>query len=132
MRFAGWLYLVRNGNESSASEIYSSWKVTGNQVRHPKHLGIAQPSTGAKLFTLTAIVSLKVKQIDFIKLDVDGFESAVIAGGLEVLQRDKPIDLLGIGAIRAIERGSSFAELLGLLHEVGYKLVRLENQSPLS
>lgn len=133
MQFAGWLYLVKNGNDSWACEIYSSWRVTGNQARHPKHLGIAQPSTGAKLLTLDSYRDAsKVNHIDLIKLDVDGFESAVIAGGLEVLQRDKPIVCLELAPYALLERGSSFAELLGLLQECGYKLVRLENRSPLS
>ena len=123
--------LVRIGSENSASEIYSSWKVTGNQVRHPKHLGIAQPTTGAKTFTLDSYCERAgVKKIDFIKLDVDGFESDVIAGALKVLQRDRPVICLELAPYALTERRSSLAELLRLLHQVGYRLVYLENQSP--
>ena len=127
------IQLVKNGNDSLACEIYSSWKVTGNQARHPKHLGIAQPSTGAKLLTLDRYCEVsRIKHIDFIKLDVDGFESAVIAGGLEVLKRYQPIICLELAPYALLERGSSFAELLGLLQECGYKLIRFENRSRLS
>ncbi len=32
-------------------EIYSSWKVTGHQPRHKKHLGIAKSTEGARTTT---------------------------------------------------------------------------------
>jgi FkbM family methyltransferase len=45
-------------------------------------------------------VAAKVKRVDFIKVDVEGAEEAVIAGLMEVLRRDRPCLVLEFNAAR--------------------------------
>jgi FkbM family methyltransferase len=114
-------------------EVYSSWKVVGDERRHPKHLGIAQSTEDATVLTLDGYCqSSKLSRIDFIKLDVDGFETEVLSGGLQTLQRDLPAICLELAPYALEERGSSLAELLGVLKSVGYRLLSLTRLRDLS
>jgi FkbM family methyltransferase len=108
-------------------QIYSSWKVVGDEPRHPKHLGIAQSTDGASVITLDGYFqNVYVSKIDFVKLDVDGFETDVLAGGIQTLRRDLPTICLELAPYALEERGSSLAELLAVLKNLGYFLVNLE------
>jgi FkbM family methyltransferase len=121
--------LGRSSGLSSPGEIYSSWKVVGNEPRHPKHLGIAQSTSGAMNFALDDYCRTNnIVRVDLIKLDVDGFESEVIAGGLDVLQRNRPMICLELAPYVLEERGSSLDELLSLLTSRGYKLTTLTEE----
>jgi FkbM family methyltransferase len=121
--------LGRSGGCRSSGEIYSSWKVIGNEPRHSKHLGIAQSTSGAINLSLDDYCRANnIARVDLIKLDVDGFESEVIAGGLDVLQRDRPVICLELAPYVLEERGSSLDELLSLLASRGYKLTTLTEQ----
>jgi FkbM family methyltransferase len=48
-----------------------------------------------QLFTLDELIAeQQLTQLDFVKIDVEGYELEVLAGGIETLQRFKPIVLL--------------------------------------
>jgi len=122
--------LGRKGDQSSSGEIYSSWKVGGNEPRHPKHLGIAQSTTGAINLSLDDYCRTNhISRVDLVKLDVDGFESEVIAGGMDILRRDRPVICMELAPYVLEERGSSLEELLSLLTSCGYKLGSLTGES---
>ena len=114
-------------------EIYSSWKVIGHEPRHEKHLGIAKSTEGGRTTTLDEYWgSMGANRMDFIKLDVDGFEAEVIRGGKRTLGRWQPSICLELSPYVLEERGSSFTELYDLLRECGYKLVDLRNKSSIT
>jgi FkbM family methyltransferase len=120
--------LIGNRQREFSDEIYSSWKVVGADVRHPKHLGIAQSTTGATAMRLDRYCQKQcIAKVDFVKLDVDGFESEVIAGGMQVLKRDRPKICMELAPYVLAERGSSLDELLSLLTQCDYKLTDLSN-----
>jgi FkbM family methyltransferase len=124
--------LGRKGDLSSSGEVYSSWKVSGNEPRHPKHFGIAQSTSGAVNLSLDEYGRKNnISRVDLVKLDVDGFESEVIAGGVGTLQRDRPVICMELAPYVLEERGSSLAELLSLLTNCGYRLTDL-TQEPLA
>jgi len=109
-------------------EIYSSWKVVGEERRHPKHLGIAQPSDAATILTLDDYCSnSNISGIGFIKLDVDGFETEVLSGGIQTLRRDLPTICVELAPYALEERGSSLKELLAVLGNLGYRLRNLKD-----
>jgi len=76
---------------------------------------------------LDAVASrLNLGRIDFIKIDVEGHEAPVIEGGLELIRRDRPVQIIETGLeddatrrrLRDMLGGASY-ELLGTLHDHG-------------
>jgi FkbM family methyltransferase len=121
-----------SNNLSAKVEIYSSWKVVGNERRHPKHRGIAQTTEGAISITLDDYCDRSnISKIDFIKLDVDGFETEVLSGGIHRLSRDLPTICMELAPYALQERGSSLEELFEVLKTFGYRLVSLKCFKPL-
>jgi len=110
-------------------EIYSSWKVVGSERRHPKHFGIAQPTSEAAVLTLDDYCkNSNLSRIGFVKLDVDGFETEVLSGAIKTLRRDLPTICMELAPYALEERGSSLTELLAVLRSLGYRLRNLNNQ----
>lgn len=70
----------------------------------------------------------KVEKIDFVKIDVDGYEYKVLKGAIEVLKKDKPIICMEIGNSKVhhnledygIDKGYSLQEIISLMEEIGY------------
>ena len=54
------------------------------------------------------------RRIDFIKIDVEGAEEAVIAGMLATLRRDRPLLVLEFNAARARDPGALLATLCAI------------------
>src|SRR5690606_2608363 len=74
-----------------AETIYSSWPLEGTKELHEKHLGAAESTAGAVPIKLDDFLdSAGVARIDFIKMDVDGFECHVLGGAQETLRKHKP------------------------------------------
>jgi FkbM family methyltransferase len=53
--------------------------------------------------------------IEFIKIDVEGFEYEVIAGGIELIKRDKPAILFEVNAHYLLGKGVTLQSLVDLL-----------------
>jgi FkbM family methyltransferase len=121
--------LGRSNGLNSPGEIYSSWKVGGDEPRHPKHFGIAKSAAGAINLSLDDYCRTNnISCADVIKLDVDGFESEVIAGGIDTLRRNRPVICMELAPYVLEERGSSLEELLSLLSSCGYRLTKLTGE----
>jgi FkbM family methyltransferase len=120
--------LTYESKSDRSVEIYSSWKVVGEERRHPKHLGIAQSTGAAALLTLDDYCNnANLCGISFVKLDVDGFETEVLSGGIETLRRDLPTICMELAPYALEERGSSLTELLSVLGSLGYHLLSLKD-----
>ena len=61
-----------------------------------------------------------VKEIDFIKLDVDGYEYKVIQGGINSIKKFKPIMIIEFSNYTLVECGDSLESLADLLASLGY------------
>jgi FkbM family methyltransferase len=73
-------------------------------------------------------------EIDFVKLDVEGHEPAVIRGMMSIISKNRPIILSEINEywLRSCSH-SSGAEYVGLLKSLGYDVFDVKNlQHPLS
>lgn len=66
---------------------------------------------------LDSLESIKALRIGFIKIDVEGLESEVIEGGLDLLRRDQPTLLV---EAEERHRPGAIASLRGLLEPLGY------------
>ncbi|MBS1964080.1 MAG: FkbM family methyltransferase [Bdellovibrionales bacterium] len=124
-------FLVANEDAGVAKEIYSSWPLTAEPGSHALHLGTAKSTSGARAETLDHYLAKRgVERVDWIKLDVDGYEHAVLAGGRKTLSRFKPKILMEFAPYLAEEAGYSFGEILGWLREEGYRGIEVENRVP--
>ena len=74
------------------SSIYSSWNLASKGIKHIKHLGEKKSTDESNSLTLDEFVIInKISNVDFIKLDVDGFEYDVLKGGMNFLKEKTPI-----------------------------------------
>jgi FkbM family methyltransferase len=106
---------------SQAAEFYASWNLKEQSNVHARHRGALRSADGAASLTLDGLVAnLKLERLDFIKLDVDGAECDVLAGGHDTLARLRPLILFEFSPYALEERGCDGATLLGVLREHGY------------
>jgi FkbM family methyltransferase len=120
--------LTKSGADDPG-EIYSSWKVIGLESRHQKHLGIPQSTEGARTASLDEYFeNAGIQKLDFIKLDVNGFEVEVIKGGINTLRHFRPRICMELSPYLLEERATSAEELLSELRECGYQLVDLKSK----
>ncbi len=69
--------------------------------------------------------TLALTRLDFIKIDVEGWEMHVLRGGEKTIARFKPIIMLEMVEHFLRRAGSNCDELLGFLHQHGYKTMHL-------
>ena len=104
--------------------IPSSWSLSGQSEDklHPVHLGTYNSLDKAQESTL--VDSLKeqgVHKVDFIKLDVDGFELPILRGAEAMLRRDRPPILMEFAPYIYEEHGYTLQDLSRFLLELGYE-----------
>lgn len=106
---------------SQPAEFYASWNLKEQSNVHERHRGALRSAEGAVPLTLDGLVAdLKLERLDFIKLDVDGAECDVLAGGRDTLARLRPQILFEFSPYALEERGCDAPTLLGMLREHGY------------
>jgi FkbM family methyltransferase len=104
-------------------ELYSSWPLAAAPDLHSKHLGRMQSTEGATVATLDEIIDQHgIDQVRLIKIDVDGFECAVLKGGKKLLSDFRPVIVMELCPYVLAEHDGSVHELLGILKEAQYKL----------
>ena len=102
--------------------VYSSWNLDLNSEQHSKHKGIKKETIDSKIYTLDEFTDLKnIKDVDFIKLDVDGFELDVIKGGSKYLKMFKPPIFMELAPYLYNEFGYSIDELINNLRSLNYE-----------
>ncbi len=109
--------------------IYSSWPLESDKRLHDKHGGAAKSTAGAKPQKLDVALNA-APRVDFIKLDVDGFECHVLGGARETLRKHRPTILMELAPYCLVERNRSLVELLGILQGAGYRLFHLDGTTP--
>lgn len=62
----------------------------------------------------------KINRIDFIKLDVDGYEYKIIQGARDTLKRDKPFIVMELGIYTLQAVGDNGYDLANALSDIGY------------
>lgn len=75
----------------------------------------------------------QISKIDFIKIDVEGFEYAVLAGGKKSIMQSKPIMFIELDDNNMRENNKSARELIELLLSFGYReIFRADNLIPVT
>jgi len=62
----------------------------------------------------------QIQRIDFMKVDIEGFEPRLLKAGQKSLDRFKPAMLIELNTQVLVRAGSSVEELLGSLRKLGY------------
>lgn len=79
--------------------------------------------------TVDALCSELGFRPDVVKIDVEGYELAVLRGALRTLREERPALFLELHPQRLRELGSSAGEVAGLLAELGYRIFDLNDAS---
>lgn len=78
---------------------------------------------GACTVTVTTLDSLNLPICDFIKIDVEGMEHAVLLGALETIERCRPLILLECNNAASTNYGEDDDAAEDLLKELGYRKI---------
>jgi len=126
------LMLVADPADDVEPAIYSSWPLSDAEGLHEKHRGKMMSTTGARAVTLDQFVAeRKLDAVHFIKIDVDGNEPAVLAGGSETLRRFRPQILMEFAPYLFKDSLDGFESMLQLLDELGYAFIDANTGKPL-
>ncbi len=84
--------------------------------------------------TLDRVVEERhISKIDFIKLDVEGYEHAVLLGGKNTITKSKPVMFIELDDSNLVENNSSARALIQTLQSYGYsEIYRADNLTPIS
>lgn len=82
----------------------------------------SETKEGAKLIALD---DLYLPQLNFLKMDIEGFERKALAGGRKTIVKHKPIIFLEINKAALARNGSSFADIRAYLGTLGYHRDRI-------
>ena len=116
---------LTSGVELAVPEsVYSSWLLSDNPGDvHHMHAGSLKSTVGARSETIDSfVINEKLERIDFIKLDVDGYETDVISGGKLTLEKFKPLVYFEYAPYVQQERGLPDGELLRRFSDFGYDI----------
>jgi len=70
--------------------VHSSWKFSSKSHKHKIHRGTLK-QTSNKTQSLSQLLQKTKKKIDFIKIDVDGYEMEVLKSGQKIIKKYKPL-----------------------------------------
>ena len=124
--------LVSNENILVEKELFSSWPLVGSDNLHEKHKGQLMATVGASAVTLDNFIKENnITQIDFIKLDVDGFEYSVLSGGEKILEIFKPTILMELAPYLFKDQKDEFIKMIELYKKLGYFFYDANNRNTL-
>lgn len=76
-------------------------------------------SNGDDVIT-TVLDSYEFGEVSFIKIDVEGYETKVLRGALETINRSRPVMLIEVNCAALVRAGSSSEELYELIKSLNY------------
>jgi FkbM family methyltransferase len=127
------LMLAASDSKIAENHIHSSWPLVPSDNLHAEHLGRLQSTEGARAISLdTYLKQAAVRRVDFIKLDVDGFECEVLEGARHCLDTFRPTILMELAPYVLRERGSSPQYLMAILRRSGYRFTTLDGKEILN
>jgi FkbM family methyltransferase len=109
------IYNFGLGNENITSEM--------NQINYDSswvNIGDLSVGTGGEQINIKTIDSLDLPKIDFIKIDVQGYEKFVLEGGIETIKKDKPTLIVELENFQLIKFGHNDSDIFTLLKDIGY------------
>jgi FkbM family methyltransferase len=112
-----------------AEKIFSSWPLATPFDAHPEHGGVSQATTGATVTTLDNLVTeMGLKFVDYLKLDVDGYEVEVLRGACQTLHHLKPLIFFEHSPYGIVEKDYDPNEMTEILSSAGYRFADLKGR----
>ena len=104
-------------------QMYSSWPLTHGPALHERHGGRLMGTTGARVSSVDDYVrEARIQRIDLMKIDVDGYESAVLCGAHSTLASLRPPIVMEFAPYVLDEAGTSVEGLCEILRRHRYHL----------
>lgn len=122
--------VIENIGVSNISEVKdvlfrSSWTIDNTLIEE------ANKSSKVQFVRLDDYVKeVHLERVDFIKLDVDGYEYKVISGALETLRKFKPDIIMELGDYSLRLVGDSIEELMTEIYSLGYEFCSEKDFKP--
>lgn len=114
---------LSDGKQTIPDGFSASWNVLSYQEEPTVHGGRHCAATATPSTTIDEFVKTnEINRLDFIKIDVDGFEPFIIRGAEKTLARFRPSILLELCPYILEEHKSSLHELMNLLSGLNYTL----------
>ena len=111
-------------NSKKPNKVWSSWNFDNSDKKHQKHLGtLKEIRQNAYLKLDQFIKNENLNSVDFIKLDVDGYELDVLTSGEDFLKKNKPIIFIEIAPYLYPEFGYSCEELIKFIQKLNYSFL---------
>jgi len=128
------LFVHQLGIGDQAGELELHLSGTGSSFDNSFNDNITLPTISVAVDTLdNQAQQLKLKKVDFIKIDVEGFEQQVLEGAAKTIERDQPVLFIEIAdGLRGRQyRNPNYARTLRWLAEYGYQIWRSTEDSRL-
>ena len=120
-------------NQKKPDSIYSSWNLNSKKIKHITHLGEKKDTHNTLSKTLDEfILENKIHQLDFIKLDVDGYEYYVLKGGFNFLKKKKPPIFMELAPYLYKEYGYNKDMIINLIESLNYEFYDLKSLKKIS
>ena len=115
-------------NKEKPDAIYSSWNLNSKKLKHITHFGEKKDTHNTQSTTLDQfILENKIHELDFIKLDVDGYEYYVLEGGSNFLKKKNPPIFMELAPYLYEEYGYNKAMMIDLIKSLNYEFYDLKN-----
>ncbi len=112
------LFITEN---KKPQKVWSSWNFEKLDNKHQKHMGTLKEIRENSYIGLEKFIeNEKLTNVDFIKLDVDGYELDVLKSGKIFLAKSKPIIFIEIAPYLYPEFGYSCEELVKFIINLNY------------
>lgn len=105
---------LSNTKEQRELHFKTSWRIDGSEKEDKEVESI-------ELLTLDEYLYAKDISVDFIKIDVDGYELKIIEGAIKTLRKNKPVLLLELGVHTLRQVDHSLSDLIDCLFSNDYK-----------
>lgn len=103
---------------------------TVSMVDCPGNLGASQTTEGDDIMCIP-LDGMQLNEIDFLKIDAEGDEIAILNGAAQTLERYRPVMLVELNEYAMASRGLTGADLIRCIESHGYKPQIIDsNQNP--
>lgn len=100
------------GEKAGEIELFTVTRSSGTASIRPSTQGASRPVGRITLKPLDQIVEEKNLEVDFLKIDTEGYEDEVLKGAIKILQQHRPVVFLELSSEYAISSKSAIEILL--------------------